>query len=253
MNNTKNQPRVCFFSINEEAPIAELVLSHPEIVHLLMSFNIPFGFEDKTIGDVCAEQGISVDTFLLLAQVYCNYPLNSGLPTSKKSIADLLLFLQNNHRFYQSEILPHLSARLDDGLSVFEDARKEVFLGFFRTYREEVFQHFAYEEQTVFPYVKDLLEGKDTSGYTIVEFSKNHSDIEQKLSDLKNLLLKHLDLPKAEGNSEKAIRLLSAFFLELSTFEQLLRHHTFVENHILLPTILGLEKLNSTTKAKAKK
>ena len=70
--------------------------------------------------------------------------------------------------------------------------------------------------------------------YEIKDYKNHHQDIETKLLDLKNLLIKHLP----EKNDQVFRRNL---LFELFRFERDLRIHTIIEESILVTAIENLE------------
>lgn len=105
---------------------------------------------------------------------------------------------------------------------------------FFDEYAEEVHKHMSYEEKTVFPYVRNLLEGKKDPKYNITIFRKRHDQIEMKITELKNLILKYY--PGPDSN------LLNSVLFDIFATEQDLASHNRVEDYIFVPAILSLEK-----------
>jgi len=83
--------------------------------------------------------------------------------------------------------------------------------------------------------VQALLEKRRVDGYNILCFEDNHSDIDGKLCDLKNIIIKYLP----ENCSAKLrYEVLSDIF----RFEEDLSRHTVIENQILIPLVEKLEK-----------
>ena len=91
-----------------------------------------------------------------------------------------------------------------------------------------------YEEKVAFPYVRDLLNGKQDGKYNISVFSRRHEQIEKKLSDLKNILIKYYP-----GSGSY---LLNSVLFDLFTTEEDLISHTRIEDKLFIPTVLDYEK-----------
>ena len=108
-------------------------------------------------------------------------------------------------------------------------------LGFFDQYAREVAQHLDYEENTVFPYIRSLSQGRKSPQYDISVFEKNHTDIEGKLSDLSSILIKYLT-PSGDGSQENEI------LLDLYLLGEDIARHTLIEDKILVPLAGELEK-----------
>ena len=91
-----------------------------------------------------------------------------------------------------------------------------------------------YEEEVVFPYIEALLNGQRTDSYKIDEFEHNHTNIQDVLDDMMNILLKYLPgdiLPKERIE-------ISYDIMELSDD---LNRHSLIEERILVPCVESLE------------
>ena len=93
-----------------------------------------------------------------------------------------------------------------------------------------------YEEQTVFPYVDHLLNNQVDENYNIGTFSKNHSKIDVKLRELKNIILKYLPSDMRHNNQ------LTATLYNLYINEEWLLNHAMVEDFLFIPAISYLER-----------
>ena len=92
----------------------------------------------------------------------------------------------------------------------------------------------AYEERAVFPYVRNLLAGQKDSKYNISIFRKRHDQIEMKITELKNILIKYYP--------GKGSNLLNSVLFDIFATEEDLASHTRVEDYLFVPAILALEK-----------
>ncbi|MBQ6912212.1 MAG: hemerythrin domain-containing protein, partial [Bacteroidales bacterium] len=114
-----------------------------------------------------------------------------------------------------------------------EDRQQKVIWKFFLDYKEELAKHFAYEEGQVFPYVEAVL-GAQKSQFTIGEYEENHSNVEEKLEDLKNLVMKYI--PR-QCDRQAVYKVLFYIY----TLEDDLAKHTFIEDDILVPMVGRME------------
>ena len=80
-----------------------------------------------------------------------------------------------------------------------------------------------------------MIHGVHTEGYSIEQFEENHSNIEDKLEDLKNILIKYLpgEVPAEELNRT----LFNVFPLEDD-----LGRHALIEDKVLVPYVMQLEE-----------
>ena len=101
-------------------------------------------------------------------------------------------------------------------------------------YKDEVENHFKYEEEVVFPYIKSLCNNTLTPNFSIHEFESNHSNIEDKLNDLMNILIKYLP---ANIFPKERIE-ISLDIMEVTSD---LSCHTLVEERVLVPFVEMME------------
>ena len=70
--------------------------------------------------------------------------------------------------------------------------------------------------------------------FSINQYKKRHTDIEYKILEMKNLLIKHIELEKDMVGRRKLL-------VSLSEVEHDLYLHSYVEDNILIPLIINLE------------
>ena len=85
-----------------------------------------------------------------------------------------------------------------------------------------------YEEKTVFPYVEQLLNGVVMSNYDINTFSQHHRQVEQRLQELKSIIIKYLPSDTLHNN------LLTATLYDIYNSESWLNQHSMVEDQIFI-------------------
>lgn len=93
-----------------------------------------------------------------------------------------------------------------------------------------------YEEKFLFPYVESLLKGEPLTNYDIETFSKHHGQSDQKLRELKNIIIKYLPSDGLHNNQ------LSATLCDIYNNEEWLAKHSEVEEEIMIPAIRMLER-----------
>ena len=107
---------------------------------------------------------------------------------------------------------------------------------FYKKYTEELRDHIDYEEKTVFPYIEKMIINQNAEGnYSITSFEKEHTNVDEKLNDLKNLIIKYLS-PDYDQN------LCNEFLITLFRFEKDIYDHARIENVILLFQASAIEK-----------
>ena len=172
--------------------MAELIAVSPSLPGVLTRMGIPFGFGDETVEEVCRRNETDPETFLLICSVYSG---DGSLP-AKERIRKA-------------------------------DLKDVIIRKFFNEYKEELFKHLEYEETTVFPQAEAALHnGRPTPD----DYEENHSHVEEKLEDLKNLVMKYM--PPVCGQQD-IYRALTCIF----SLQDDLSRHILVEDGILVPIV----------------
>ena len=157
------------------------------------------------------------------------------LSIEKDRLQDILNFLRKSHRYYMDVMVPQLSDALEQFTGPCLPPQRESIWQFFRQYKEELSVHFSYEENIVFPYVEAMLSGERCGQYSIGEYEQNHSNVQEKLDDLKNLIMKYMPRECRREDANQVIYCLYALEMDL-------RKHTFIEDEVLIPAATQLEE-----------
>lgn len=217
--------------------LADMLSMNPETVSVLERLDIRLGFADADVDEVCRKYGLSASLFLMICNT-CSFedyhPDISGL--SESDIPGIISYLRAAHRYYTGSFFPGLHKNIHLMLQDYDEVNKAVLNQFFDSYEAEVIRHFNYEEEVVFPYIENLLSDRRScdDSYNMETFERNHSNIDEKLQDLKNIVIKYI--PEAYSAPVRFEVLNSIFQIERD-----LRKHTMVENKILIPLVSAFE------------
>ena len=208
--------------------MADLVNLRFSLTGVLTRMGIPFGFGDATVEDVCARQDIDPETFLLICSVHA---FDGYLPPKdrirKASLKDVLKYLRLSHTYYMDVAMKELSTALVTLTEPCGEKHRSTIRKFFEEYRDELVKHLEYEEETVFPQAEAALHH---DRFASDEYGENHSHVEEKLEDLKNLVMKYMP---SECGQQDVYRALSCIF----TLQEDLAKHILVEDGILVPIV----------------
>ena len=217
--------------------MADVLMANHRLLLVLNRFRLHLGFGEKSVEEVCAAGGVSSPLFLMVCNVHTfgDYLPQAG-DLRAISARSLLDYLQNSHLSYKGKCLPGIRCKMD-ALAERTDSRPaRILQRFYSDYQAEVVNHFEYEEFTVFPYVAGLMEDRaGRGGYNIRQFEKNHSNIEEKLNDMKSSLIKYL--PDTEEQD-----MLRELLFDLFELEDDFRKHTLMEEKVLVPLVSQMEK-----------
>jgi len=220
--------------------MAELVDKDFHLLGFLSRVGIEGSFGEKSVNDICMSAGLDTDTFLLLCEVYSNPDLVPDEERLRRSrISDVLRYLHHSHDYYINNALVSMASAIEKLIEPCSEAGQKIIWKFFSEYRSELENHFENEEKSVIPYVQNLLIGNRPAGSSIDMFDESHSSIDEKISDLKNLIMK--SLPN-ECNNRLRINLLSFIY----HLRQDLDRHTRIEDNIMIPMVHLIEDPHRT-------
>lgn len=210
-----------------------LIRDNYNILQSLGSFGLSLGFGDKTVRQVCDEQKVDCYTFLAVV----NFTINGYIDVDnedKLSLSTLLHYLKASHDYYLGFQLPFIRKELEDALDQTDNLARLI-LKLYDEYAREIRMHMRYEEKTVFPYVESLIDNQSSANYDIDTFSKHHNQIDKRLKELKNIIIKYLPSDELHNNQ------LTATLYDIYNNEDWLMQHSKVEDNIFIPAIRRLE------------
>lgn len=225
--------------IQEDMIFSNLILENPSLLFLLQFFAIDEVINDDTIECICKKNNIKTSVFLIFANLYNGFsPNREDINFENIDVRTVIKFLKKTHIFYVNDKYPEVHKYIK---LLYENQNRgtiEHIELFFNEYFNEVLEHLKYEEEVAFPYFFKLLGDESKvidENFSVSQYREHHTDIETKLSDLKNLLIKHIALKGDFPIKRKIIK--SLFELEND-----LTIHSMIEEHILLPLVDELEK-----------
>lgn len=221
---------------SEQMKLADLIDVNFKLLNVLSRLGISLGFGENTIKEVCERQGINLNSFLLICNIYT---YDSYMPSADllagADPATIVDYLHNSHAFYLGKEFVGLENNLSAMVEPCDELQKKIVAKFFSDYRTQVERHFEYEEDVVFPYVQSLIDGGRHESYSIEQFEENHSNIDETLNDLKNIVMKYL--PETCDTVLRNEVLYRIYRLE----EDLLKH-TLIEDNVLIPMVNKMEE-----------
>lgn len=230
------------FHITGDLRMADIIQINQRLLLVIERFGISLGFGDQTIYEVCSKYQLNPSFVLLVLNVFNDHTFSVNELLSREYIPGLLDYLKNGHRYFLQDKLPYISELIDRFIERTENPDTRLLHAFFQEYMNEVIEHTNLEEQTVFPYILalfDKINGKEDNvellRYQIDDFIDSHSNIEEKLDDLKQLLIKHFPPTKDRFYRNQIL-------FELFDLEYDLNDHNGLEERILTPLVRILEK-----------
>jgi regulator of cell morphogenesis and NO signaling len=211
--------------------MSALITRNYKMLLVLSRFGIALGFGDKNIREVCEENAVDTDTFLIITDLLLTE--NFTLTNKTLEVDTIVKYLQNSHKYFLLFRLPQIREKLANVLETGEHELAKAILFYFDEYVAEVEKHMDYEEKTLFPYILDLLAHKK-SNYKIEMFVKQHNQVEARLKELKMLIIKYYPV--------KSTNEINSVLFDIFSCEEDLASHNDIEDRLLVPYIMKIEK-----------
>ena len=244
--------------IHTHQRIADLIDDNYAFAAVLYYFGIGFyDYDQQTLEQACAERGLKVQQVVhSLESVYEQSPEQS-LSLGAYPVELIIAYLKHTHFFFVKERLPYLSKLIHnlpatDHSDVVEDLR---FV--FPLFVEDLIHHIYQEEDELFSYILSLNKARqnpnlpaqlyyDMEKYSIQDFAVHHDADDDDMEGIRHITggyqTDHIDSLH-----------LRVVYAELQQFERELKIHASVENEILFPKALTLEKqVKKTLREKAR-
>ncbi len=229
--------------------MADLIHANYLLLSVINRFGIKLGFGEKSVRQVCDEEGVDTGFFLEIANAFHDkdyFPQKQLQTYSVKQIVD---YLKTTHNYYLNEKVPEIEELIDKMILKQEGRSLDLVRDFFGQYRHELAAHIRHEDELVFPYAleveafyKRLRERGEVlevpsivKKFSMKKFSKEHENIEDKLYDLKNILIKYT--PPVDDHA-----LVNHILFDLFSLEKDLNDHSRIEDKIMVPKVVEMEK-----------
>lgn len=222
-----------FIFVTANVKMADVLSHHNHLINLLPRLGIPLGFGEKTVQQVCEDNHVSLPLLLLVFNVYVLRDYVPDVDDLRQCpIQEIVDYLKASHEDYLDFSFPHIENHLQGVVKDWNVKYRSSITAFFAEYKQEVVHHFQYEEKHVFPFVQNLLQHKATpkESAKAAMFEKQHSNIEDKLRDFTNLIIKYVP---EEVSQRERINMLNNIFSLSDDIEK----HAIIEEKILLPYI----------------
>lgn len=209
----------------------KLVAENPLLLMAMSRFGISLGFGEKSVGELCREQGVDPATFLAVA----NFITFGSVAVEDVAVESLIAYLDSAHTYFLRFYLPEIRRRLVAAVAGSgNDDVAMLILKYYDEYTTEVERHMSYESNTVFAYVRQLLDGIHNPDFSIKVFASGHHHIDSKLTELKDIIIRFLP--------ERNNHLLNAVLFDIMNCSEDLLSHCRVEDTLFVPAVERLEQ-----------
>ncbi|HLV39815.1 iron-sulfur cluster repair di-iron protein [Xanthomarina sp.] len=202
----------------------------------------------KTVKEACAEKGLDVTKVEQELQQTDKVPASHPMPYDEWELDFLVDYIVNTHHRYLRKNLPDIAKYANKVMEVHVEQHPELLEinNIVQAVNEEMTAHIAKEEKLLFPYIKELARAdksipkpKATHFNSIEDIvdnhEKEHETVGNSLNSIKKLTNNYV-LP------DDACASYTLMYSMLKDFEEDTLLHIHLENNILFPKAIQLEK-----------
>ncbi|MDH4091046.1 MAG: hemerythrin domain-containing protein [Cyclobacteriaceae bacterium] len=188
--------------------------------------------------------GIQPEFILALLGVFEDQNSFSAVEFNHFPLPVIVDYLHKTHEYYINKKLLEIEQSIHLLVDAYPSTHPLLLLlhNFYVDYKSHLRKHIEMEERNLFPYILQLAEAADrnekigtATAISIQQFINEHHDTEKDLEEVRKTIL-HYSPPT--GNQTLYRILLS----QLQVFEKDLAVHALMEDDVLLPRALELEK-----------
>ena len=222
-----------------------------EVRHILQRYDLAQAFNLAHTYEELRGLKIQPEFILALLEVFEDPRVFQAESFQHFNLQTIIDYLHKTHAYYMDKKLPEIEQSIHLLMNVYPDKHPLLLLlnTFYLDYRNHLGHHIEAEEKELMPYIERLEQkaaGEDTtlspSTLSVQQFIEQHHDTEKDLEDIRNTILHYS--PPAE--SETLYRILLS---QLQVLETDLAIHALIEDKVLLPRALALEKKMTGIKA----
>ena len=238
--------------IKKEMKLADVIQLNYMLIPVIHRFGINLGFGDKTVAAVCKENDVDLNFFLQLVNAYHDKDYFPKEELQTIPVKNIVNYLQMTHSSYLNEKLSNIEQKIISLQTEDTEDQQYILLikNFFDGYKSELTEHIMHEENVVFPYVlavEEILKTEEITdlnrkifnSFSIEKYEEGHDDVEEKLMDLKTIMIKYLTPP---ANTT----LYHTIIQDLFKLEEDLNYHSRIEDKVLTPKVILMEKSINT-------
>lgn len=226
--------------------LCDVLHSNYHLLPIIYRFNIQLGIGDKSISEICNQKNIDSEFFIELLNVYNDEFYFPVTYLQRSDVRLIVEYLRKTHSYYTEYLLPVIEKLVH--LLVKHGGRKNVGIkmvgNLFDDYKDEFLKHITKEEKTIFPYALHIAKyyrnqnRMQSRSYKqlgpIKSFKSEHSKMDEKLFDLKNILIKYIEPPYD-------VHICHTIIFELYRLERDVQDHSRIEDRILFAVIEQME------------
>jgi len=228
--------------------LADVLFHNYSLLPVISRFNIKLGFGDKTVAEVCSYCGVNIDFFLEITNSFVDEDYIPQKELGSFQVSLIVNYLKKTHLYYLDEKIPEIEQKIEQ---VFQSEKNlndkfRLVKNFFSDYKQELTKHINREETIIHPFVLEIESAylvnkispelfQKIQNYSISDYASEHDNVEEKLFDLKNIIIKYLP-------PVSSVALCNSILTDLFRLEKDLNAHASLEDKVLIPKIAAMEE-----------
>lgn len=223
-----------------QKPVGQIVAEDYRTAQVLRSYGLDFCCGGgKSLEVACASKGVEINEVVSDLKAL-NMTDNTGDNYNEWELDFLVDYIVNNHHSFVQKMLPEINFYAEKVARVHGGRHSELLdiLQRVRLLTEEMLGHLQKEEEELFPQIKELVR-KNKSGSVKAAIVEALEDEHDKAGSLMEEIE---ELTNGFNPPEDACASYRVLFQNLQGFQQDLHKHVHLENNILFPKALNLEK-----------
>jgi regulator of cell morphogenesis and NO signaling len=232
-------------AIYAQKTVGEIAASDYRATQVFEKYGIDFCCGgQKGLGEACAEKGLSTGQVLQELAQAAQSTGGPGENYDQWELDFLADYIINQYHTYTKSVLPRVTEFAKKVVEAHGDRHPETLLiaQSWRELGEEMIAHLQKEEQVLFPYIKRIVQGKKegwppfgSARQIIQNMEAEHEAVGESLAEIESLS-QGFTPPQDACNTYRAL------YGYLAEFDQATKKHVHLENNILFPKAISLEK-----------
>lgn len=238
----------------EELTVGEIVTDDYRTAGVFKKYGLDFCCGGKKkLSDACERKGLDVE--LLLDEINSLSEKGTGEHNYKDWTPSFLVdYIINNHHRFVRKKLPEIRSYASKVAKVHGKSYPVLneMLGTFLILKDEMLSHLEAEEKILFPYIKKMEDALATGKRTANDGNPGSSNngtaaqaismMEEEHDEAGNLVAQLEQMSGSFSPPEDACATFRVYFQNLEAFRDDLHKHVHLENNILFPKALEMEK-----------
>ena len=233
----------------KEKNIGQFVTEDYRAAAIFIKHNIDFCCKGhKTLEEVCEKRGLKQDEILYELETVLNSNSSQSIDYKSWPLDLLIDYIEKKHHRYVEEKTPVLKQFLDKLCKVHGQRHPELFEvnELFIASAVELAAHMKKEELILFPFIKELVKAKlDSHKVSQPSFGTVENPIAMMMNEHDNEGERFRQIAKLTNNYQPPADACNTYrvtYAMLEEFEKDLHLHIHLENNILFPKTINLEK-----------